>query len=94
MMKTRKLVLSGVLGGVLICGGTVLAQAPTVTIDSTKHPNLAEAQHHIQQAYQKIDDAQQANKEQLGGHADKAKQLLGEADRELKAAAEYANHHK
>ena len=93
-MKTRNLVLSGVLGGVLMCGGIVLAQAPTLSIDHNKHPNLAEAQHHIQQAYQKIDEAQQANKEQLGGHADKAKQLLGEADRELKAAAEYAEHHK
>ena len=92
-MKTKSLVLSTVLGSVLMCGG-IFAQAPTLNIDHNKHPNLAEAQHHIQQAYQKIDEAQQDNKEQLGGHADKAKQLLGEADRELKAAAEYADHRK
>jgi hypothetical protein len=30
----------------------------------------------------------------LGGHAEKAKQLLDQASRELKAAAEFANHHK
>jgi hypothetical protein len=93
-MKTRNLVLSTLLGGVLMCGGVVLAQAPTLNIDPNKHGNLAEAQHHIQQAYQKIDEAQQANKDQLGGHAEKAKELLGDADRELKAAAEYADHHK
>jgi len=94
-MKTKNLVLSTALGGMLVCGGMVLAQAPTPNIDPHKHPNLAEAQHHIQQAYQKIEEAQQANRDQLGGHANKAKQLLVEADRELKEAAEYANgHHK
>jgi hypothetical protein len=30
----------------------------------------------------------------LGGHAEKAKQLLDQASRELKEAAEYADHHR
>jgi hypothetical protein len=88
----KNLLLSSILAGALVCGGVVLAQAPGVDIDMHKHPNLAEAQHHIQQAYQKIDEAQRANKDELGGHAEKAKDLLMQADRELKEAAEYANH--
>jgi len=92
-MKKRNLILTGVLAGVLVSGGAVLAQAPGADIDPARHANLADAQKHIQQAYQKIDEAQQANKEELGGHAEKAKDLLLQADRELKAAAEYADHH-
>jgi hypothetical protein len=92
-LKTKNLFFTSVLAGLLVCAGIALAQAPGVTIDPSKHGNLAEAQHHIVQAYQKIDEAQAANNEDLGGHAEKAKQLLSEADRELKEAAEYANHH-
>ena len=92
-MKKKNLILTSLLGGVLVCGGVVLAQAPGVDIDPARHGNLADAQKHIQQAYEKIDEAQHANKEQLGGHAEKAKDLLLQADRELKAAAEYADHH-
>jgi hypothetical protein len=92
-MKRKNLFLSSVLAGVLVCSGAVLAQAPGVDIDPGRHPNLAEAQKHIQQAYEKIDEAQRANRDQLGDHAQKAKDLLLQADRELKEAAEYANHH-
>jgi hypothetical protein len=93
-MKIRKAILSSVLGGALICGGIVLAQEPKVDIDPNRHGNLADAQRFIVQAYQKVEAAQQANRDELGGHADKAKQLLFEANRELKEAAEYANHRK
>jgi hypothetical protein len=92
-MKRKNMFLTGALAAVLVSGGVILAQAPPVDIDQNRHPNLAEAQHHIVQAYQKIDEAQQANKENLGGHAEKAKDLLAQANRELKAAAEYADHH-
>jgi hypothetical protein len=71
-----------------------LAQRPAANIDPNKHPNLAEAQHHIQAAYEKAEEAQKANKDELGGHAEKAKQHLVEADQELKLAAEYADHRK
>ena len=76
----------------LICGGALFAQRPATNIDPNKHRNLAEAQHFIQQAYDKEKEAQKANKENLGGHAEKAKQHLVEADQELKLAAEYADH--
>jgi len=74
--------------------GVTFAQRPETNIDPARHPNLAEAQHHILQAFEKIDEARHANKDQLGGHAEKAKTLLEQASRELKEAAEYANHHK
>lgn len=93
-MKAKNMAVSSILTAVLACSGIVLAQAPGVDIDRAKHANLAEAQMHIQQAYAKIDEAQGANKDRLGGHAEKAKQLLAEASRELKAAAEYANHRR
>jgi hypothetical protein len=42
---------------------------------------------------EKIDVAQKENRFDLGGHADKAKEFLVQADRELKEAAVYADHH-
>lgn len=91
-MKLQSWLSSGILTAGLVFAGVALAQGPGVNIDRAKNPNLAEAQMHIQQAYAKIEQAQGADKHQLGGHAEKAKQLLAEASRELKAAAEYVDH--
>jgi len=93
-MKKHSFYLVAVLVMCLLLIGVTLAQRPETDIDPAKHPNLAEAQHHIVQAFEKIDEAQKANKDQLGSHAEKAKQLLDQASRELKEAAEFANHHK
>jgi hypothetical protein len=79
-------------GTALLLAGVALGQAPSVNI-GTKHGNLRAAQEFIVNAYGKIDEAQRDNKDQLGGHADKAKQHLSEADAELRAAADYANAH-
>lgn len=92
-MKTKKWLSSGVLTAALVFAGVAIAQGPGVDIDTHRHPNLAEAQHHIQQAYAKVEEAQQANHDRLGDHAERAKQLLAQASQELKAAAEYADHH-
>jgi hypothetical protein len=83
-----------ILLGLLVFGGLAAAQGPVANISAQKHPDLAEAQMHIILAYQKAKEAQTANKEALGGHAEKAADLLVQADRELKAAAEYADHRK
>lgn len=91
-MKTKKYVMSSALAAVLVSAGIAVAQAPSENINA-HYGNLAEAQHHIVQAYQKIGEAERENKYDLGGHAEKAQQLLSDADRELKAAAEYAEHH-
>lgn len=93
-MKKNSFYLAAVLAVCLAFLGVALAQRPETDIDPARHPNLAEAQHHILQAVEKIDAAQKSNKDQLGGHAEKAKQLLDQAAHELKEAAEYANHHK
>jgi hypothetical protein len=93
-MKTKNVMLSGALAGVLVCAGVAVAQAPRQNIDPNRHGNLAEAQHHIIQAYEKIEAARRDNNDDLGGHAGKAQQLLSEADRELKEAAEYAEHRR
>lgn len=90
-MKTKRWLSSAVLTAALVFAGVAIAQRPGVDIDAHRHPNLAEAQQHIQQAYSKIEEAQQANREHLGDHAERAKQLLAQASGELKAAAEYAN---
>jgi hypothetical protein len=44
-----------------------------------------------EQAYNKITAAQQANEWDLDGHAAHAKELLDQANNELKAAAQAAN---
>jgi hypothetical protein len=90
----QKIFLTGMLCAGLICGGALLAQRPAENISPQKHPNLAAAQHDLQEAWGKIDEAQHGNKDELGGHANAAKQHIEAADRELKAAAEFANNRK
>lgn len=72
-------------------GGQMKGQNPGVNVSGKKHPNMAAAQHHIEQALEKMDAAQSANEYDLGGHAKKAKELLDQADKEIKEAAEFAN---
>ena len=43
------------------------------------------------QAFERLSDAQNANDYRLGGHADRAKELLRQANDEIKLAAEAAN---
>lgn len=74
--------------------GVVLAQGPVVNIDRNRHGNLAAAQSYIVQAYERLDRAQQANEDQLGGHAQRAKDLLTQADHEIRLAANVANEHR
>ena len=73
---------------------TLGAQRPAENISAKRHPNLAAAQKFVEQAFNRIDEAQRANEWDLGGHAAKAKQLLDQANAELKLAAETANRDK
>jgi hypothetical protein len=94
-MKRKSLYFLAVLVFVfgLVFVGVTLAQRPATDIDPNRFPNLADAQKRMAEAYDRIDTAQRANKDQLGGHADKAKELLAQASQELKAAADYAIRH-
>ena len=88
-MKTR--IFAGAIGSLLVIGGLAIAQPPKKNIAPGRHPNLAAAQRLSQQAYERIIMAQQANEWDLGGHAQKAKNLLDQVNNELKLAAETSN---
>lgn len=82
----------------LIVGACALALAaasvdarPAQNVNPGRHPNIAAAQRLSNQAYEKVVAAQKANEFDLGGHAQKAKELLEQANRELKEAAESSN---
>jgi len=90
-MRIPKSLVGVVLAAALIGGGVAVAQKPVDDISGKKHPNLAAAQRLSQQAWEKISAAQQANEWDMQGHAAKAKDLLDQANRELKLAAEAAN---
>ncbi|MFY9754232.1 MAG: hypothetical protein WBS18_03165 [Candidatus Acidiferrales bacterium] len=92
-MFKKTLLCNVALFAALVSAGVILAQAPVVNIDHHRHPSLAAAQEHVVQAYQAADQAQAAHKDELGGHAEKAKDLLAKADAELRAAASYADQH-
>jgi len=80
-----------VLGSSLLIGGVAIAQRPKENISGARHPNLAAAQRLSQQAYEKIVAAQEANEWDMQGHAQKAKNLLDEVNKELRQAATAAN---
>ncbi len=80
------LALGTVLGGSMLS----LAQAPMVDI-GMRHGNLRAAQQYIASAWQRIGEAQADNDGQLGGHAARAKDLLVQANDELRLAANVAN---
>lgn len=86
-MKNKLTAVGSILAFCLI----IAAQEPVVDIDKKVHPNLASAQQHIVEANRYINTAQKDNRYDMKGHAEKARQLLNEANQELKAAAEAAN---
>jgi predicted lipoprotein with Yx(FWY)xxD motif len=67
------------------------AQEPVQNVDPKRHGNIAAAQNMVRQAYDRITVAQQDNRYDLGGHANRAKDLLRQANQQLKLAAEAAN---
>ena len=89
MLKTR--LRAVFLASLLLIGGLALAQRPVRNVSGARHPNLAVAQRLSRQAWQRVVDAQQANEWDMQGHAQKAKELLDQANNELKMAAQAAN---
>jgi hypothetical protein len=79
-----------VSAGTLAAGGAMAQERPERNV-GRRHPNLAAAQRLTQQAFERIVAAQQANEWDLGGHAQRAKELLDQANRELKQAADVSN---
>jgi hypothetical protein len=89
LIKSKALHLTAAL--VMTVGGAALAQRPKENVSPGRHPNLAAAQRLSREAWQRVVDAQQANEWDMQGHAQKAKELLDQANNELKLAAEAAN---
>ena len=93
MKLAHQWVVGSLLGLSLATAGITIAQGPPErNVSPGRHPNLAAAQRLCDQAFNRIQDAQRANEWDMDGHAQKAKDLLDQANRELKAAAEAANH--
>jgi len=93
MLIKKDMLVGTALGLVLGCSGALIAQQPVVDIGN-RHGNLRAAQQYIQAAWQRIDSAQIDNNYNLGGHAGRAKELLVQADEELRLAANVANQHE
>lgn len=94
-MMRRNFVTGSVLAAALMFSGAAMAQKkPAQNVSPRRHPNLAAAQRLTAQAFQKITAAQQANEWDMEGHAAKAKDLLDQANNELKQAAQAANKNK
>jgi len=91
-MLPRNSVLLSLLIVVLLGVGSLFAQErPVDNINPQMHPHLAKAQRLCNQAYNALVEAQGANDFDMEGHAAKAKELLAEASRQMKAAALAAN---
>jgi hypothetical protein len=85
-MNVRKIALGSIFGLAMFGAGFTVAQGP-------RHPNLRAAQDLINQAFDRITAAQQANEWDMDGHAAKAKALLVDAKEQIRLAAEAANRH-
>ncbi|HEY4009338.1 MAG TPA: hypothetical protein VGM11_04235 [Acidobacteriaceae bacterium] len=87
----KSLRIFSVLAGLMVSCAIGRAQAPSVTIDPSRHGNLAAAQNNIVEAWGSISEAQRANDAHLGGHAGRAKELLAQANQEIQLAADQAD---
>ncbi len=92
-MKT--VIRAGIVSVLLLVGSVPYAGGrPVRNVRAGRHPNIAAAQRLSQQAFDRIVAAQKANEWDMAGHAQKAKELLEQANAELKLAAEAANQNK
>lgn len=87
----KRIALIAMTAGLAVFATAAIAQQPVRDVSGKRHPNLAAAQRLVDQAYKRVVDAQQANEFDLGGHAQRAKELLDQANAELKQAAQVSN---
>jgi hypothetical protein len=81
----------GILACILALGTLAVADPPAKDVSPERHPNLAAAQRLSHQAWERLVAAQSANEWDMNGHAQKAKDLLDQANAQIKLAAEAAN---
>jgi apolipoprotein N-acyltransferase len=92
-MSKRILLVGIALCAAFALAAMVFAQQPPVNVGD-RHGNMRAAQQLIQQAWRKVDEAQQDNHYNLGGHAARAKELLFQASEEIRLSADAANSHR
>jgi hypothetical protein len=90
-MSKKSFVLGIALASASLFGCATMAQDRPYVDIGWHHGNLRNAQENIAVAFAYIQQAQRANAGQLGGHAARAKELLREANEELRLAADVAN---
>jgi hypothetical protein len=88
-----KKILSALVLATIVTATVAQAAPPVQNISAYRHGNLAAAQSLSAQAFDYLTAAQVANNYDLGGHVGHAKELLRQANIEIKMAAIYANHH-
>lgn len=76
----------------LILGAAVGAGVAAIAAET--NPNITKAEDLMSQALAKIGDAQKANEFDLAGHAQKAKDLVTQAQGEMKQAESIADEKK
>ena len=86
-MRLNRSIERTILAATLL-GATALM---ALQVNPDRHPHLAAAQKHGQEAFNELTAAQAANNNQLGGHAQKAKELLVQANHELDLAVQESN---
>jgi hypothetical protein len=89
-MKKKSILPNTILNVIVFWVGVTLAQEPVQNIDKNKQPNLAEAQFLGAQANTDITAAQEDNRYDMHGHAQKATDLLLQVSQELKVSTEDA----
>ena len=87
----KRILIAGIVSGLMLLPSSALAQQPMQNVSPGRHPNIAAAQRLSEQAFQKLAAAQRANEWDMSGHAQRAKELLQQANAEMKLAAEMAN---
>jgi F0F1-type ATP synthase membrane subunit b/b' len=80
--------------GLLTAAPAPPQKKPAQNVSPRRHPNLARAQRQAENAFNSVTAAQKANEWDMEGHAAKAKDLLEQANNELKQAAQAANENK
>jgi len=88
----RRIILSVILSALMLSSvAAAYTEQPELNVNPRRHPDIAAAQRLSRQAYGKISRAQNANRYNMEGHAQKAKELLDQVNDELKLAAQAAN---
>ncbi|HTW46679.1 MAG TPA: hypothetical protein VMD92_01955 [Acidobacteriaceae bacterium] len=88
-MKARNVIWITLLCLGVFAGGVAVGQDPGMW---ARHPNLRDAERDCHSASDHLAAAQAANAWDMQGHAMHAKDLLAQADREIRAACFAADH--